>query len=210
MSVRLAFAGAALLAFVPGGLSAQSAPVAEQAPAPAPATALTTQRAPQVGDNPADVPEILEAVDLCRKATHKGAVFEYRMLREAGYKIGSRTWKPAEKKDDRGELVMAFGKGNTAIFVRHGAVLASCRVIVHVASPAVADKLRGEMISRKFAQTFESSTDKTLKDAMLKIFPADYVAKIMIGPEHYYEVFLSNRSGRDLLSVTVYSSVKPS
>lgn len=205
MSVRLALAGAALLASVPDGLSAQSAP-----PAPAPTAPPVAVRAPQVGDNPADVPEILEAVDLCRKATHKGAVFEYRMLREAGYKIGTRSWEPAEKKEDRGGLLMGFGKGNTAIFVRHGPILASCRVIVYVASPTVSEKVRSEMISRKYAQTFEDSTDKASKDVMSKIFPADLIARTLIGPDHYYEVFPSNRNGRDLLAVTVYSLAKPS
>ncbi len=204
MRAPLVFAGATLLALAPAVVIAQTTPAA-----PAPATVLTTAKAPQIGDIPASVPEFLEALDLCRKATRSGAVFEYRMLRDAGYKIGTRTWEPAEKKEDRGKLVMGFGKGNTAIFIRHGAVLASCRVIAHVASPAVTEQVRSAMISQKFAQTFENSTDKKVKDAMTKVFPADLIARTMIGPEHYYEFMPSNRSGRELLAVTVYAIVKP-
>lgn len=206
MKAQLILTSAALLTLAPAVVAAQTAPAA---PAPAPTTAVTTARAPQVGDNPADVPEFLGAIDLCRKATHQGAVFEYRILRDAGYKIGTRNWDPATKKEDRGHLTMGFGKGNIAIFVRHGAVLASCRVIAHVTSPAVSDQVRSAMISQKFAQTFENSTDKRVKDAMSKTFPADLIARTMIGPEHYYEVMPSNRNGRELLAVTVYAIVKP-
>ena len=202
MRSRLAFASVALLAIAPAMVAAQSTPAAS----PASAVPTAPARAPQIGDNPADLPEILDAVDLCRKATHGAATFEYRMLRDAGYKIGSRIWEPGDKKEDRGRLLMGFGKGNTAIFVRHGPVVVSCRVIVHVTSSTVSDKVRGELVSRKFAQTFDNSTDEKLKVAMSKIFPADSIGKILIGPEHYYDLFSTNRNGRELFSVTVYSS----
>jgi hypothetical protein len=190
------------------GLVVVAAPVLAQRmpnppPPPAPTSAPVQASAAVVGSNPATFAELMEATDLCRRATHSKARFDYRLLRDEGYGVGSRRWdQPAGK--ERGELVWGFGKGNVAVFVRHGISSLECRVLAWVSDPKVADAVRSEILARKWAKPFEEGAPPALQEKMRKENPTFDFSKVLIGTEWLFGIDRAkNSAGKDIVSVSV-------
>lgn len=189
MLARVGIAVAASLTVLAAPLGAQTAP--------APANAEV------VGSKPATFAELMDAVDLCRRATHHGAVFEYRLLRQADYGVGVRRWEQPPGKE-RGELLWGFGKGNVVIFVRHGATMVSCKVVSWVESADMADKIRDEILNRKWAKTFAEGAPAALQQSMREKHPSADFKRILVGPQRLYGIDASkNDQGRDVVTVQV-------
>lgn len=174
---------------------------------PAPPPAVPAQQAPAgaVGDAPATVPEIVEAVRTCAQVTLPAARFDFRHLRDNGWKIGSRSFqlmKDNKPAPGAGELVYIFGRGNTVLSARMTPSQSRCRVVARIGEAGERDELRTALIEGKVALSFDQAPGHVeFKSAMRKDLNSDAIRNILLSDQHVFSLTLNQRP--DFLAVTV-------
>jgi hypothetical protein len=170
-----------------------------------PVTPPQPVRTDKVGDAPASVPEIVEAVRTCAKVTLPAARFDFRHLRDDGWKIGSRSYQLM--KDDKpapgaGELVYVFGRGNTVLSARMTPVQSRCRIVARIADAGQRDVLRAALIEGKVALSFDQAPGHVeFKSAMRERLKGGDLSNILLSDQHVFSLTLNDRP--DFMAVTV-------
>lgn len=188
-----------------GALCGAALLVAAASPAPPPVVPAKQAPAGAVGDAPAAVPEIVEAVRTCARVTLPAARIDFRHLREDGWKIGNRSFqllKDSKLGPDAGEVIYVFGRGNAVLATRISPTQARCRIVARVTDRGQIGAVRDGLIDSKLALPFDRAPGHvTFKASMRERLPSRDFVNVLLSDQHVFMLSLQERP--DFLAVWV-------
>lgn len=179
--------------------------LAAASPAPPPVAPVQQAPAGAVGDSPAAVPEIVEAVQTCARVTLPAARIDFRYLRENGWKIGGRSFqllKDSKLGPDAGELIYVFGRGNSVLATRVSPSQARCRIVARVTGKEQMAAVRTALIGGKIALPFDQAPGHVaFKASMRERLPDSDFSNVLLSGQHVFMLSLQEKP--DFLAVWV-------